>query len=821
MRAALSDLVLVELVGELAGAYCGKLFADLGADVIRLEAPSALEAGTVPAAFAFNTNKRSVRVDPADHGASAAVWTLLERADIVIESGGRGTLEAWGTSSDAVRAKFPHLVVVAISGFGIEGPYAGYRADDLVVQAVSGSLLLQGTDQQPVRLPAQLGLCFTGSMAAVAALGAVRRARASGEGSLVDCSAVEAMASMPNRATLLLSHHYRAGAPASGSVSPTGVTLIPSGVFPCADGYVAMMSTPQQLREMLDVLDDDALRLAFDRPDAFERGETKEAIDAALYPWLFEHTRAEATAAAQAAGWPLAGVNTPAEVLAADHLHQRRFWTHVDHPELGALDLPGPPYRFAEGGWNLRRLSPTSGQHTREVVEAGVRNDGPASTSGRPPGGRSGRRLPLEGVRVADLTTVWAGPYATMLLADLGAEVIRVENPWVLPPTTKGYHARPAISNLGQLGSGYGPAAPDRPDRPWNRHALNNSISRNKLSCTIDTRRPEGRELLMRLTDRSDVLIENFKSTGLTRMGIGVGEMQARNPRLLVVRMPPTGLTGDWAGYSGFGTQFDGLTGLTWICGQRHSELVTSPATTYMDAASGPAAAFATMAALAYRDATGRGQLVELAQSENVLNHLADVFVSVQLGIEPEREGNRRHGRAPQGLYPCRGDGRWLAISVADDREWEALASVIGREDLMRDERLADVAGREAAHDELDDVIAAWTRGQELYGAFHALQAAGVTAGPLLDDQGFCDDPHVRARRWMRPLTTTDVGTHDHPGHPYRGIPLAWRRGSPGLGEDNEYVYKEILGATDDEMARYREAKILAEDYLAPDGTPY
>src|ERR1019366_9309779 len=153
----------------------------------------------------------------------------------------------------------------------------------------------------------------------------------------------------------LLSHQYRDGVPRPPVVD-TGdaMTLIPMGVFPCGDGHVAMMSTPQQLREMLDVLDDDDLRAAFARPDAYERGETKEVVDAALYPWLLSRTRAEATATAQAAGWPLAGVNSPYEVLASDHLHQRGFWVHADDPDVGAVDLPGPPARYAEGGWALQ-----------------------------------------------------------------------------------------------------------------------------------------------------------------------------------------------------------------------------------------------------------------------------------------------------------------------------------------------------------------------------------------------------------------------------------------------------------------------------------
>jgi crotonobetainyl-CoA:carnitine CoA-transferase CaiB-like acyl-CoA transferase len=407
-----------------------------------------------------------------------------------------------------------------------------------------------------------------------------------------------------------------------------------------------------------------------------------------------------------------------------------------------------------------------------------------------------------------------------MLLGDLGAEVIRVENPWVLPPTTKGYHARPSINDLGYMSAGYGPRNPDRPDRPWNRHSMNNCICRNKLSCALDTRRPEGRELLMRLAERCDVLVENFKLSGLNHMGISVSELQKRNPRLIILRMPPAGTTGDWSGYTGFGAQFDGLTGLLSLCGHRDSDLTTSPATTYMDAASGPAGAFAVLAALHYRDATGRGQLVELAQSENVLNHLGDIYVDCQLGVEPERMGNRDRWRAPQGMYRCR-DGRWLAVSVGDDEEWAALADALGGPELGTDPRYRDAAGRRANQDELDEMLAKWSARRDADDAFHDLQAVGVPAAPLLSDSEFCNDPQLVARGWRRPLTTTDIGSHLHPGQPYRGVPQVWRHGSPALGEHNDYVYKTILGVSDEDFERYRATKILADDYLDPDGNPY
>ena len=838
MRQLLSGITVVELAEGIAGSYCGKLFADLGADVVKVESPSGdeLRHRTSTArgpdglfrggAFLHaNTNKRSTVIDPATAEGRARVRLLLRRSQLVIESSGRSDLDSWGLTWDGIHEDSPGLSVVSISGFGATGPYAGYRWDDLIVQAVSGAMVHGGTDEGPVRLPGHLGLHVVASMAALGGLAAVVAAASSGRGSFVECSAAEALATLPARSTTLLSLQYRGGVPGPSLVSAARESLIPGGVHPCGDGYVAMMSTPQQLDKMLEVLDDDNLKAAFARPDAFERGETKEAIDAALYPWLLSRTRAEATAQAQRVGWPLAGVNSPAEVLEAQHLAQRGFWTHCNDPVAGAIKLPGPPCRFAEGGGSLRRLAPGLGEHDAQISEELAPSARPAaqasSANGAPHAPEGPSRPPLSGIRVVDMTTVWSGPYATMLLADLGAEVIRVENPWVLPPTTKGYQARPTIANPGFLGSLYGPGVGDRPDRPWNRHAMNNALARNKLSCTIDTRRPEGRELLMRLAERSDVFIDNFRASGLAHIGIHTSELQARNPRLVIVRMPPTGTTGDWADYTGFGAQFDGLTGMLWLCGHRDSDLMTSPGTTYMDAASGPATAFATIAALRYRAGTGRGQLVEFDQSENVLNHLGDVFVDCQLGVEPKRWGNRDRWRAPQGLYRCRGEEQWLAISVGDDEAWRALAGLIGRSDLADDPRLVGNEGRAAHHDELDAVIGAWAADQPLLAAFHDLQRAGVAAGPLLDDASFAADPHFVDRAWQRPLSSLDVGTHLHPGLPYRGVAQEWRRGSPVLGEDNEYVYKKILGVSDVDFERYREEKFLAEDYLDPHGEPY
>ena len=814
MRQALSDIGVVELGGGIAGSWCGKVFADLGADVVKVEPPDGDRLRREPGAFAnLNTNKRSVVLERS--GSTAGdLMALVDGADLVIETPGTGCLADWGVAREELLEARPRLSLVTITGFGTTGPYAGYAWSDLVVQAFSNLLV---TDQYgPVKLPMAVCECAVGHTAAFGGLAAVMRSRATGRGAFIDCAAVEALASTPMRMSRHLGWEYKERQPLEDMVTDSSTTLLPLGVLPCADGFVAMMMTPQQMGEMLAVLDDDGLKEFFARPDAFVRPEAKEVLDGVLYPWLLTRTRQEITDAAQAAGWPVAPVHLPPDVLTADHLHQRSFWIHAVDPEHGPLLLPGAPYRLTEGGWKLRRAAPRLGQSDHPGGAAGA-----LQPAGPPAASAQVHEPPLCGLRVLDITTVWSGPLVTMHLADLGAEVIRVESPHVFPPTTKGYAPRPNQQMLvSAIAGAYGPAVADRPDRPYNRHSMNNAVSRGKRSCTLDVRDPGQRDLFFRLVARSDIFVENLKVSTLHQMGIHETELLEANPRMIVLRIPPAGLAGDWAHYTGFGGQFDGLTSFASLCGHRGTELFETPSTQYMDSATGPAAVFALLAALHYRASTGRGQVIELAQSENVLAQLGEVFVGLQMGVEPQRYGNRHPRLAPQGLYPC-ADGRPLAVTVTDDEAWPALAGVIGRSDLAKDERLATVEGRRSAHDELDEAIAAWAATVSAHEGFQTLQAAGVAAGPHLDEAGFAGDPQVVARNWIRPLVSRDVGSFNHLGPAFRGIPLAWERGAPALGQDNEYVFKEILGLDDDEYRELVEDLVVTEDYLDRDGKPY
>ena len=270
-------------------------------------------------------------------------------------------------------------------------------------------------------------------------------------------------------------------------------------------------------------------------------------------------TKREAMEQAQANGWPVTAVNLPVDVVDDPHFDQRHYFVAVDHPVAGTIRQPGAPFRM-DGGWALRRPAPLLDQHGDEIRDeaAGL---GPRPVPDGPVDGD--RALPLEGVRILDMTVVWAGPYATCLLGDLGADIVRIDNPYVFPSATRGAMARPPtemVADIGGIFGGYPDAEPG--DRPWNRIALFNAHARNKRSVTLDLRQPSGREAFLRLVDASDVLIENNSVDLLDKLGIGWDEVHARNPRLIMIRMPSVGLEGPYRNYLGFGVNFEALCGL-------------------------------------------------------------------------------------------------------------------------------------------------------------------------------------------------------------------------------------------------------------------
>ncbi|MEZ5232073.1 MAG: CoA transferase [Acidimicrobiales bacterium] len=697
----LAGVRVVELAGGVAGPYAAKLFADFGADVCKVEPPGGdparqwrldsdedVDLETGPLYLFCNTNKRSIVADPDVPADRALLRRLVASADILIESLGPGGAAAVGLEPRRLRAEQPGLVVVSLTPWGLDGPYAGAPGTDLAVFALAGPMSSTGIDElEPMKMAGRVIAYQAGSVAAMAAMAALRRRELTGRGAWIDAAAVDAQLGSIDRRTTYLLYRQFCGLDAPRAPASTQQQL-PAGVYPTGDGHVQAHTISTWVPAMLATLGDEELAARYADPAWGEDDELPGLTEAATYVWMAERSRQQVMVQAQANRWPITAINHPVDLLDDEHFAERGSFVTVEHPRAGRFRTIGAPWRV-DDGWVLRRPAPLLDQHRAEIlaelelVEAGP--SGPpavaALAGGATPGAGDGPtaedRLPLAGIRVLDLTVVWAGPYCTMLLGDLGAEVVRVDNPWVFPTATRGGIPRPPkamVPALGPLG-----AYPDLDpgERPWNRHSMYSAHARNKAGVTLDLRTEVGRELFLRLVEQADVLVENNSAKVLDQLGIGWDVLSAQ-PRLIVVRMAPLGLSGPYRHFIGFGVHFEGLCGATAVRGYRDAPPTLTWNTFHMDPATGTAGTFAVLAALRRRERTGVGELVEFAQAENMMQHLGEYYVDASItGRVHTTPGNRDAWFAPQGCYRA-GDGGHLVLTVERDEQWPALADELG-----------------------------------------------------------------------------------------------------------------------------------------------
>jgi benzylsuccinate CoA-transferase BbsF subunit len=438
--------------------------------------------------------------------------------------------------------------------------------------------------------------------------------------------------------------------------------------------------------------------------------------------------------------------------------------------------------------------------------------------------------LPLDGVRILDLTGVWAGTFSTLLLADLGAEVLKQENQFIWQPNTRALPVAHLTPEMTQVGPGWVNGLPnnDPGERPWNYHPMFVSLYRNKRSFTLDIRKPEGIEVLGRLAAISDVVLENSAVGTMEKLGITYEWLRSIKEDIIFLRAPGYGLSGDYKDARTFGSQMEGVMGHQLLRGYRDAEPSENSGIFAADYIAGSQIAFAVMAALWHRDSTGSGQFIEMAQAENAAAMFAQAYMDYGLNGETgEALGNRSiyaaDGEAPSGVYPCKSPGpasegldRWIAITVTNDDEWRALRNELGNPDWALAPELEGAPGRAASQNLLDDKLAQWTQSFEDYELFHRLQAAGVPAAPVLEASRVLDDPHVQARDLYRPQELVDdIGEYRYPGPLYElpETPSGIRRPPVAMGQDNEYVYKELLGVGDEEYQRLTEQGHIASGF--------
>jgi crotonobetainyl-CoA:carnitine CoA-transferase CaiB-like acyl-CoA transferase len=427
-------------------------------------------------------------------------------------------------------------------------------------------------------------------------------------------------------------------------------------------------------------------------------------------------------------------------------------------------------------------------------------------------------KLPLEGIRLLDFTVVWAGPFAAMLLADYGAEVIRVESLQFFPSVTRGVMARPDKAMVSAM-PGYAGAYPDRDPgpRPWNRHPMFNPHARNKLGMTVDLSRPKGRELFRKLVSVSDVLIENHSARFMENLGLTYDVLSQSKPDLIMVSMPAFGMSGPYKYYQGFGINVESVCGLTWLRAYRDADLTETSSTLHMDAVSGAGAAFAIMAALHYRRQTGQGQFIDFAQAENLMQSIGETLMDYTMNGRIQTSlGNRHPFMAPHGCYPCQGRDRWVVIAIANDTEWGSFCQALGNPAWAADARFADATSRYQHQEAMDAHIAAWTQQHHPWEVMERLQQAGIAAGPVMRELDLFSDAHLHARGFFRVVTQAEAGTYPYPGGMWTmsKTPTTFRHPPVRMGEHNDYVYRQLLKLSDEEIETLTAEGHIGMDFL-------
>ena len=616
-------------------------------------------------------------------------------------------------------------------------------------------------------------------------------------------------------ATLLTGYHlptfiYR-GIAGSRSGNRMRLGLFPNCVLPCRDGYVCI-DAPQleQYQRFLNLLGNPDWT---DNPRYRDRramsDQYPEEAESLIAPWFRERDKSEILQLCLENRIPCAPVLTIDETLASSQLAARRWFREVDHPQAGKLTYPGAPVRLHGSPLRATQPAPLLGQHTEAVLQS--------LSEGKPrPSGSEDRKQSaptsscpppaLSEVRVVDLGSAWAGPMAGQLLADLGAQVIKVES-----------RARLDGMRLGRPMVGDDLAGGDRglwPELQPVFHGLN----RNKLSLTLNLQTAEGRNLLRDLILVSDVALSNFSPGVLQRLGIDYDSLRRVKPDVIVAAMPAFGDTGPLRNMVAYAPIIQAMSGMMSLVGYPPSEgepLVGELQAAWSDTVAALCAALGVVAALQYRNRTGCGQYVEAAHLEATAALLGAPMLHYQLtGEIPEPPGNDDPDFAPHNNYPCAGDDAWVSIAVNSgagsngagnsDAEWNAFVGALGDSALADDPRFADRASRWANRRELDAIVAAWTRQRTPAQVVATLQAAGVAAMPVMNIADQFADPHLNARDTYVEIDHPHAGAEILYGIPwlFSRTPGSVRRPAPLLGQHNTYVLGEILGRDDAEIRR-------------------
>jgi crotonobetainyl-CoA:carnitine CoA-transferase CaiB-like acyl-CoA transferase len=802
----LTGIKVVECGQGVAAAYAAKLLALLGADVIKVEPPQGdvtrlrgpFRDGTADpersGMFIYlNSGKLGVTLDLTSAQDRDRFHQLLDRADILMHNVLPPDRAEMGLESEALHKAHPLLVITTISPYGDSGPRGQWRGYELNAFHASGmaSLIPLGSpfpDLPPIKIYSNQAELMGGLHAAMVAVAAYWNRTHGGSGQAADVSMQECLAAMLELSLLYYTY--------SGHVTSRTNTAY-SNAIECADGsaLTTLLDEPQWQR-LITVMGNPDWAHSEPFSTRVKRGINADALRVLMSDLWQNWKVADVCRALQEARIPVAPLNRIEDVLNDPHLHERgifvRFPTGADH-DPGVL-APGMPLKCTNFRAPEPARAPRLGEHNRAVFGNGVIT--PAKPAAHAPvqsGSRPAGAGPLAGVRVLDFTHVWAGPYCTLQLAHLGAEVMRVE-------TAK----RPCINRIippyadGQAGI--------------NRAGSFNQWNQGKRSLELDLANPRAVEIACELVRHCDVVTENFAPRVINRIGLGYDVLRKFKPDLVMLSVSGYGQYGPYRDYVSLGQQTAARAGMFWITGYP-DDLPRQVGTSYADPVAGVFGAFAIISALLHRERTGQGQHIDLSMWETLEMMLAESIIEYDMtGQQPERMGNHDKWIAPHEAYKTLGDAeQWVTISTPNEREWRRLCEVIGQPGLADDPRFRTAELRKRNEAALDEIISAWTRSRDRWEVTEALQRAGVAAFPTLNNRDVAGDSHMRARGFLLERNHPEIGPRTHAGIPWTmtGTPCSVRAAAPVLGADTDSILSTILGYSAEQIAQLRADGVL------------
>lgn len=775
----LSGMRVIELSNGKTD-MAGRLLSDLGAEVLLVEPPEGAEVRGVPPMhqdqslyFAtHHANKLSVVIDLTTAAGVERFLSLIDTCDLLIDGSQPGILDKLHGGGETLRQRRPELAVLSISDFGLTGPYRNYRASHIVHTAMAGVLSRSGMPGlTPLMPPGSLTWEASAIQAAFAGLLAYWQRLQNGRGDHLDFSIHEAVAQTidPGLGATGSANGGKSALDTTPAGRPQPMPLYP--IIPCLDGHVRLcVLNPRQWSAMSDWLGAEHPY----RDPAFaqigKRMSEVAAINAEISRLFVGYSKQDLVIEGQKRGVPIAALLTPGEVLRDEHFKARKAFMPLEVAPGITGQVPSGYLEIDGIRMGIRQAAPTLGQ--ADGFLAAWFN--PSITAIDCP---DDRVRPLAGVRVLDLGVIVAGAEAGRLLADQGADVIKVENnafPDGGRQSVSGDHMTPSVA-LGH---------------------------RNKRSIGINLRQEKGRELFKSLVAQSDVVLSNFKPGTLASLGLGTDVLLALNPRLIMMDSSALGNTGPRSRSMGYGPLVRAVSGLTSVW--RYPDVEGSfsdGVTVYPDHVAGRVAALGVLALLIRRERTGHGGCVSISQAEIFLNGSAEHFLreSLQPGTFIAR-GNQSDDRVPEGVYPCAGDDQWCAISIETDEQFKELLNVIGRQDLLDDRQLSTLKGRRLRRSELDELVASFSRSHAPRELTRLLQKVQVPAGFMQRLTEYRDDPQFQSRAFIRTLC--------HDGLPLP-LPAENRivnslhmldpdlRPAPYMSEHTREIAIELLGLSD------------------------